>query len=213
MNSANKKVYFGDLVFEICKNVYEPAEDSFLFAGTLNIKSGSRVLDMGTGSGILGILAAKEASEVVAIDVNPYAIRCAKENAKRNNVYDKIAFLQGDLCAPLKGTAKFDLILFNAPYLPSEQGEDATWLGRAWAGGTTGRQVIDRFLSQVPAQLECDGKIFLLQSTLSDVDKTMLKFTELQMPANVVAECSLPFFEKLVLLKATPAHCSKGIPS
>ena len=82
MHSGSKRVFFGDYVFLVDENVYEPAEDSFLFAENLDVKEGERVLDVGTGCGILGIIAAKKAGEVVAVDVNPYAVRCAKENAR-----------------------------------------------------------------------------------------------------------------------------------
>jgi release factor glutamine methyltransferase len=203
MHSANKKAFFGDYVFEVCENVYEPAEDSFLFAENLLVKAGASVLDMGTGSGILGILAAKQASEVIAMDVNPYAIRCAKQNAKRNNCQRNMNFLQGSLFTPLTEEAKFDLILFNSPYLPSEQGEDATWLGRAWAGGTTGRQVIDRFISQALQHLEGKGEILLMQSNLANVEQTQEQFLAYGLKTETVASLNLPFFETLVLLKAT----------
>ncbi|MBS7632858.1 methyltransferase, partial [Candidatus Bathyarchaeota archaeon] len=61
-----KRVLFGDFVFFVDENVYEPAEDSFLFAEKLAVGEGSRVLDMGTGCGILGVVAAGKAGEVVA---------------------------------------------------------------------------------------------------------------------------------------------------
>src|SRR3972149_4355762 len=81
MLSQPKRVYFGDFVFLVDENVYEPSEDSFLFAENLDVKEGERVLDMGTGCGIVGVLAARKACEVVAVDVNPHAVRCARENA------------------------------------------------------------------------------------------------------------------------------------
>src|SRR4030067_1583890 len=99
MPSQTKRVYFGDFVFVVDKNVYEPAEDSFLFAENLNVAGGEKILDMGTGCGILGIVAAKKASKVVAVDVNPYAVHCAKENALLNNAR-RMSFVQGDLFAP-----------------------------------------------------------------------------------------------------------------
>ncbi len=201
MHSANKRTFFGDYAFEVCENVYEPSEDSFLFAENLHLKPGVRVLDVGTGTGILGILAAKQGGKVLCLDVNPYAIRCAKQNSKHNSVSD-IAFLQGDLFASLAQAAKFDLILFNSPYLPSEKGEEDSWLGRAWAGGTTGRDVIDRFISQAPSHLQSSGRILLLQSTLSNVEETLSRFTKLQMKTTIAAERYLPFFEKLVILEA-----------
>ncbi|MCW4018455.1 MAG: class I SAM-dependent methyltransferase [Candidatus Bathyarchaeota archaeon] len=203
MNSANKKAFFKELVFEVYNDVYEPAEDSFLFADNLHVRTGTRVLDIGTGSGILGILAAKKALKVIAVDINPHAVRCAAKNAKQNYASDKLFFLQGDLFAPIAETAKFDLILFNSPYLPSEEGEDEHWLGRAWAGGVTGRQVIDRFIKQAPPYLKREGEILLMQSNLAGIEETVKAFQNQKMQVKPFTYLNLPFFEKLALLKAT----------
>ena len=210
MHSASKKAFFGDIVLEVCDQVYEPAEDSFLFAENLHVKAGAQVLDMGTGSGLLAILAAKQACEGVAMDINPHAVKCAKQNAQRNDAAGKIAFLQGDLFAPLTENAKFDLILFNAPYLPSERGEEESWLGRAWAGGATGRQVIDKFIAQAPRHLERDGEILLMQSNLAGIEETQAAFQAVDLNTEILVQRNLPFFETLFLLKATFAHSQLG---
>jgi release factor glutamine methyltransferase len=202
MPLSNKKIFFGDFSFVIYRDVYEPAEDSFLFAENLNVSQDEHVLDMGTGSGILGIIAARKAREVVAIDINPHAIRCANQNAKLNGVSDKIHFMQSDLFSSLRSNTLFDLILFNAPYVPSEENETDFWLGRSWAGGITGRQIMDRFISQTPKYLKKNGRIMLLQSTLTSVDDTIAKFAIYDLRAEVVTTRPLPFFETLILLKA-----------
>lgn len=201
MSSPTKKVFFADYAFNVSEDVYEPAEDTFLFAENLRVKFGDFVLDMGTGCGILGIIAAEKASGVVAVDINPYAVRCAKENAKLNRVADKMFFVQGDLFSPLKLTVKFDLILFNTPYLPVEC-ENGCWLERAWAGGAAGRQVIDRFIYETPKHLKPNGRILLMQSTLSGVDETLKKFEGQGLKAEVTAQRALPFFETIVLIEA-----------
>ena len=97
MHLPIKRAWFRDLRFDITEEVFEPSEDSFLFAENLDVHEGDEVLDLGTGCGILGIVAAEKAKSVLAVDINPYAISCAKQNAALNNVRDKMAFLRGDL--------------------------------------------------------------------------------------------------------------------
>ena len=202
MPYPTKRIHFGDFSFDVNDDVYEPAEDSFLFAENLNIASGELVLDLGTGSGILANVAAKNAGRVVAVDLNPFAIRCAKDNAKLNGVQDRIDFVQGDLFSAFRDGVRFDLVLFNAPYLPSEVGEEATWIGKAWAGGSNGRLVVDKFIAVVPTYLTLQGRVLLMQSTLTGVDETIQRFAKQNLKASVIAEQQLPFFETLTLIEA-----------
>ncbi|MGD8546292.1 MAG: class I SAM-dependent methyltransferase [Candidatus Bathyarchaeota archaeon] len=202
MSWSNKKVFFKKFVFEVHKNVYEPAEDSFLFAENLHVKKDEFVLDIGTGCGILAVVAADTAASVVAVDINPYAIDCARDNARLNRVTDKTSFIQCDLFFPMRITEEFDSILFNAPYLPSEPSEGKSWLEHAWNGGITGRQVINRFISTAPNYLKENGCILLMQSTISNVDETLQRFVKKGLKTSIVAELAMPFFEKIVLVKA-----------
>lgn len=202
MHSPSKKVFFANYTFHVSESVYEPAEDSFLFSENLKVPDGASVIDMGTGCGILGIIAAENASKVVAVDINPHAVRCAKKNAKLNNVENKMFFLRGDLFTPIKLGEKFDLILFNAPYLPSEPLVGESWLEQAWTGGVNGRELIDRFISEVPQYLEKNGCALLMQSSLSGVDETLRKFEKSGLKAVIIAEQDVPFFETIVLVKA-----------
>jgi release factor glutamine methyltransferase len=202
MPSSTKQVFFKDHVFQVLDDVYEPAEDSFLFAERLLKEVGSDVLDVGTGCGILGIVIAANAARVVAVDINPFAVRCARENAKLNRVIDKLSFIQGNLLTSLNRRKAFDLILFNAPYLPTGCTEGKSWLERAWAGGRNGRQIINSFICQAPNHLMPNGRIFLLQSTLSDVEKTLIGFSQMGLTGKIVAKRDLPLFESVVLIEA-----------
>ena len=200
MKSA-RKIFFKNYTFQIDENVYAPAEDTFLLAENLQVSSGDFVLDMGTGCGILAVLAAENARYVLAVDINPFAVKCAKKNAEINKVKHKIDFLLGDLFKPIKPGEIFDLIIFNAPYLPVEPGEEKIWIGRAWAGGKTGREIIDRFISDAPKFLRRNGRIMLVQSSLSDIDKSLDAFNKLGLDAKIIAEIKVPF-ERIVLIDA-----------
>ncbi len=202
MHCPTKRVHFENLIFDVCDEVYEPAEDTFLFAENLDVKKDEWVLDLGTGCGILGVLAAKIADFVFAVDLNPIAVSFAKQNSLLNNLREGMAFLQADLLSAFSDKATFDLILFNAPYLPSGSDEFTSWIGRSWAGGFDGRHVVDRFITKVPPHLKPEGRVLLMQSTLTGVEETLRKFDENRLTAKVKAEKKLPFFETLTLIEA-----------
>jgi release factor glutamine methyltransferase len=198
MSSQPKKVFFGEYVFVVSENVYEPAEDTFLLARNLSINDGARVLDMGTGCGILAVLAAEKAGKAVAVDVNPHAVACARKNAELNGVAAKVEARVGNLFEAVESDEKFDLIIFNAPYLPVKEGEGRSWIEKAWAGGRT---VIDLFIDKASKYLAKKGRILLVQSSLSDVEKTLKRFSQHKLHATVVDEEKLAF-EKIVLVEA-----------
>ena len=195
-----KKIRFAGRVFYIFDYVYEPAEDTFLIAKHLKVDG--FILDVGTGCGILSVLAASKAKHIVAVDINPYAARCAKINAEVNGVSDKIDILIGDLFNPIHENLTFDTILFNAPYLPDEKRKESkSLIEYAWSGGKDGREVIDRFIQQAPKYLKPYGRILLVQSSLSDVEKTIREFRKRRLQARIIDEEKI-FFETIALIEA-----------
>lgn len=153
--------------------VFKPHSDSLLLAGQLRDEPrlpGASVLDLCTGSGLLAIEAARRgAREVTAVDVSRRAVRAASMNARLNGV--SIRALRGDLFAPLGGR-RFDVIVSNPPYLPSERADLPRGAARAWEGGLDGRALLDRICSEVGGHLTPDGVLLLLQSSLSAEDAT-----------------------------------------
>ncbi|MEM3519114.1 MAG: class I SAM-dependent methyltransferase [Candidatus Hadarchaeales archaeon] len=177
-----KIVYWRELRFSVLPDVYEPAEDTFFLAENLEVRAGEKVLELGTGCGMLAVIAAKAGGNVVATDINPVAIECARRNAAANGVDGKIDFRIGDLFKPVKGE-RFNQIIFNPPYLPTDPEEaKGGWLEKAWDGGVDGRRVIERFLQEFPEHLELGGRAVFVQSSLSDIPKTiqMLKLSGLK---------------------------------
>lgn len=199
-----KRIFFNNHEFSINKQVYEPAEDTFLLVENLKIDENDVILDMGTGCGILAVIAATKTKRVVAVDINPYAIECAERNAKTNYVKNRIEFRVGDLFQSIRSDERFSLILFNAPYLPSTLHEKKDWIEKAWDGGSSGRKILDRFIMSAPKYLTANGRILLVQSSLSDIKRTLQMFDTLKLKPRVLAQIKVPF-ELLVLIKVDNA--------
>lgn len=151
------------------KDFYEPAEDSLLLLEQVKRYAKGKVLDIGTGSGIQALEAAKNANSVLAIDISPAALRAAKQNAQKQGIMN-VRFRRSDLFSDVKG--KFDLIIFNPPYLPQDKGGDGKDIqDRAIYGGKQGYETIERFLLEAGIHLEEEGKILLLFSSLTGKKK------------------------------------------
>ncbi len=94
--------------------VYAPRTDTMLFLDSMRVEKGEKVLDMGSGTGILGIFAAKKAGKVVCADISPYAIENIRRNIKPQNLKSKVKAVRSDVFKNIKG--KFDVIVANFPY-------------------------------------------------------------------------------------------------
>ena len=124
---------------------------------TAMVPAGSTVLDVGTGSGAAAVVAAARARRVVAVDLNPHAVRCARINAILNGVDDRVDVRHGDLFGPVRGE-RFDLVLFNPPYF---YGSPQDPLERAFKS----TDVAERFAAGLPAHLTAHGRALILLST------------------------------------------------
>jgi release factor glutamine methyltransferase len=127
---------------------------------TAPIGPDAEVLDMGTGSGVCAVFAARHARRVVAVDINAAAVRCASINALLNRLEEKIEVRHGDLFQPVAGQ-RFDLVLFNPPFLDGEPRNDRE---RAWRSNG----VAERFAEGLDPHLKRDGAALLLLSTYAD---------------------------------------------
>jgi len=124
------------------------------------VAPGSEVLDLGTGSGVCALFAARHAGRVVAVDINRAAIRCAGINAAMNHLERKIELRLGDLFAPVAGQ-RFDLVLFNPPFLlgvPKDD-RDAAWKSSDAA---------TRFAANLAQHLKANGAALLLLSSFGN---------------------------------------------
>ena len=176
-------------------DVYQPAEDSHLLATVAAEQVGQDdlVLEVGTGSGYVAEhVAAESGARVVASDLNPHACRSARERG--------VETVRADLVSPFRDDA-FDAVLFNPPYLPTDESEAwDDWMEVALSGGETGRAVIDPFLRAVGRVLAPDGRVLLLVSSLTGVDEVVDTAATEGFSAAALRDESYPF-ESLTVLK------------
>jgi release factor glutamine methyltransferase len=154
-----KKVHYLSEQVLVLPDVYEPCDDTYLLvdAALNEVRPSDSVLEVGTGCGIIAKMVAERARCVIATDKNPRAVA----NAKLNGV----EAIRGDLFADLD--SRFDLIIFNPPYLPGRSDTSSDWQTKAWDGGPSGREVTAQFLSQVGKYLTQKGRVLLVISSIT----------------------------------------------
>jgi release factor glutamine methyltransferase len=165
------QIHYKNTAIKISPSVYEPSEDSFLLAeaALTEIKDSERILEVGCGSGIISaVIKANTNARVTGIDINPYAAACARDNG--------VDAIIGDLLSCIKG--KFDIIIFNPPYLPTNESERTNdWINVALDGGYDGREIINRFLEEAGNHLVDNGRVLILVSSITGIEevKSMMK--------------------------------------
>jgi len=167
--------------------IYPPGKDSFLLEKYIKLFAKGKVLDLGTGSGILAKEALKYTKDVTASDINKECLKALKS--------EKIKAIHSSLFEKIKG--KFDLILFNPPYLPEDIREDKE--GKvALCGGKQGYEIIFKFLEEAKSHLKKSGKILLVFSSLSKKGKIEQKLKELNYSFSIIEQEKF-FFETIYL--------------
>ena len=162
------------LSLSIPKDVYDPAEDSFLLAENIVLESKQKVLEVGCGSGYVSLYLAQKypLAEFFCLDINFIAAKTTHQNALENIL--PLQVFSADLFSPLKISQNnpfFDVILFNSPYLPyTEVGE----LEKAWAGGKDGLEIVQLFVEVLAKYLNKTGSAYLVVSSKTNLAKLEL---------------------------------------
>ncbi len=177
------------------KFIYKPNDDTFLLLEVArNLTKGKKVLEVGCGSGYVMENLREIAKEIEGVDINEEAVRICRE--KGLNVY------KSDLFKNVKG--KFDVILFNPPYLPESIFDDYLSYNEkvALVGGEDGIEVVDRFLEKLKDFLNEGGFALIILSSLQNLNKLFNKYKN-DYKFEKLKEKRL-FFETLYCYKVTP---------
>jgi release factor glutamine methyltransferase len=161
---------FNELIIEVHPEVYDPAEDSFLLLETIQVDSNKKVLELGTGCGLIALECARQGAQVLCSDVNPFAVQLTRHNIERNHQQLKgsIEVRQGDLFSIVHEKELFDVIVFNPPYLPTLKKERVGgWFDVATDGGRDGLTVTKRFIRDLKKHLFATGYAYFIFSSLS----------------------------------------------
>lgn len=175
------------------EQVYPVEEDTILLleAAEEEVRPGDRVLEVGTGSGTIAAALTGPAA-VIATDINPYAAAAARALG--------LDVVRADLCSGLRG--EFDLVIFNPPYLPTQDEERIDdWLERALDGGESGRDVIERFAASVGGVLADGGRVLMVISSLTGPVEVARIFLRVGFSTRVVRKRAVEGGEELMVLR------------
>lgn len=170
--------------------------------------SGKRVVEVGTGSGILALAAARAgAASVLAVDINPNAAACAAENAVANGLGDRVKALASNLLSAVAPRPVFDVVLSSPP---SFAGEPRDLADRAWHAGPGYRDIAALF-EQARERLAPGGRLYLLLSSDSDLNMLGELISRARFQARLAAERWI-VLESFLLYELTPDETISGDP-
>jgi len=183
--------YDPKLIVERDDDVYPPSDDSILLIGSLDVRGGERILEIGCGSGIVSMHCAFNGGIVTCGDISKKAVALTKRNMKLNSL-DAVV-VETNLYSNVQG--RFDTIIFNLPYLPVKEEGD---LALAWSGGENGLGPLPDLISGAYDHILSSGRLVIVVSSLMNQDalETALGGLEIK----VLSELPL-FFEKLSVLE------------
>ena len=161
------QVSFRGIDLTVFPDVFCPTygEGGLLLAEFFSIKEGDAVLEIGTAVGGLAILAAQYTDRVVATDISPLAVACAQHNVEAHGLTEKVSVRLGNLFSCIEPTERFDLVLFNFPFMegtPQDELEKALF--------DPEYVTVKQFFATVGTYLAPHGSILVAFSNVGDTE-------------------------------------------
>lgn len=184
---------FGPMDLVVGKATFRPSTISALLAESLDFAPGSVVVDVGCGSGILSIIAAKMgASRVYGVDAADETVEIASANAAAHGVADIVEFAQGDMFAPLDPTIEADVVIGDVSGIPDAIARASGWFPSGLSGGPTGAELPMRMIEESRRLLRKGGSLFLPTGSLQDENSILDRARSVFGSMRQLAERNIP---------------------
>lgn len=196
INNRKMPAFYDDYDYKTdFKNVYEPAEDTFLLSDALDLEIKEfnglfNTVEIGCGSGyvstvFLNLLSENNITDNVhhVVDINKDALAVAKKIIDKNT-NNKVKYVHSDLFSEYKdGNVKFEIIIFNPPYVTTDveeliDAQNKKDISAAWAGGDRGSEVIYRFIDELKSVINENTVIYLLLSEENNYKEILKRVKE-----------------------------------
>lgn len=154
-------VSYRDKEFIVLPGVFSPAvfNNTYFFADNIELKPQESFLEVGSGTGLIAVMAAiNGADNVVAVDINPYAVKNTLANAKLHGVDSKMLVLQSDIFDSIPLEQKFDTIFWNAPFMHNAK-EDLSYLEQALYDPYY--KCLNRYFREAGSWLKPQGRVLI----------------------------------------------------
>lgn len=164
-----------DFELEVNSKIFPPSPHGSFFAENIKINKGDKVIDVGSGSGILGILSAKLGGIICATDSDKDAVEITLKNASKNRV--EINAKVGEYFGPFEGE-KFDVIIANLPQEivhESYQKSIGDKLNKTISGGLNGNEQLLKMLDVAKNHMHEKSRLYVIVNTVTDYATTIKK--------------------------------------
>ena len=203
----------GPFSLTVTPTVFAPSKTSLVLADALEVRPGEVVIDVGCGSGVLSLVAARLAAErVYGCDVSADAVDVARANARRLGLEARTEFRIGNLLEPVSDV-EADVVIGDVSGIPDPVAEITGWFPEGRGGGPTGAELPVAMLESIGDCLKTGGRLYLPTGTIQAENKVLEVARRVFGAANmeVVAEREFPLPNLVARSKAVARLVSDGL--